>query len=359
MIFIYLTMICANASEIGFIYSVGARKFLGSYENKIRMVDPGAVPGMFERKEMGEGYSGSLLIYPYPKTYSGETPYVADLRLNHSEFHLWPEHKNWNQQIKFSEMPGGDTLKMVVGDVCLEVEGEKLIGATCKASEDDQNQLFKWFPEYYEGKITKWALSNSRRLGRKRRHSYNNKYSLPGEEDDSDDWERDRYGKRPRLDDTFGRNDYNYGGRGFHGGGDGGFPGGGRGSRDFEYPGFTGNERYDEYSDAPEDQEPRGRGKRGWGSSMRMSRRRRASFSSSTDSSEDSHPYMDPIGYGSRLPERRGRPRAVVDYRHPSGRVGMLPYGKVHCNPGDPGDREICGINRTAAAFRLVAGVPV
>lgn len=144
MIFlIYALTAVAVLTEKGYIYSVGQKKYVTSSNDNIFLEEENRTPKMFEMEEVPNASSGNLFVYPYPR----DGTRVMDMNLSGSRLiYLHPKHGNWNQQIE-ARLVGKGMIKLKVGSYCIGIENSKLHSTTCKTSEADENQLFKWIPE--------------------------------------------------------------------------------------------------------------------------------------------------------------------------------------------------------------------
>lgn len=390
----WLALACAEKEEVGYIFSEGRRRFLTRDGVNIVASRRGEKPAKFKMVKMEGEYSHSVLVYPVPPM---DEKKVADFAYNSKEWYFYPEHQKWNQRPRFVLMPG-NVVKIVVGDTCIAVDKEdKVVGETCKSDKDDKYQLFSWVPRSQKRRVDAWVRrsmymrdsddrdeADSDRRGPSRG---GDRHSDSGYESDSNDGGYYRRGRKPFQDA-----EYDSRGPGGHGPFNSGigFFGGGRRRRHGEYDDFSPLEDCD-------DEGNEHRAKEGYHlHEARMLRRRRGVAHARSRRARHSRPFgsreydagawygrdMQPVDGGSESGDylgdqggiRRGHEsisdeilepysdkhlyRGLYRQGHVSDGMGFAD-GIGYCSMGDPGENEICKINRTTMAFRRMVGIPI
>ncbi|KMV65676.1 hypothetical protein M970_081510 [Encephalitozoon cuniculi EcunIII-L] len=389
MLLFYLVMIYTKKEEIGYIFSEGKQRFLTINGVDIVTTKRGEKPAKFRMEKMDGGNSSNVLIRPVLEM---ETKKVADYALNSSrKWHLYPEHRYWNQRVRLVLMPG-NVLKIAVDSICIAINGEgKAVGETCKSEGDDKYQLFSWVPKSQKRKVKAWTRWNMHAPAeRDNEESDGNEEVPPGHDQDwtpnssgydSDTSSEDyhRRGRKPFYDSD-GRG--GLGGYGPFNTGMG-FFGSGRRKRyrrdeDLKYIEDGDDETHKNDRDYHEGRMFR---RKRMGGHLRGGRIRRHRYygtgerdgnfyhgrghPSKETNGPDPADYMDGLqgnGIGGDslsvscndgyLYEEIGNPQASLF-------GGVVGEDSGHCNTGSPGENEICRINKTGMAFRKMVGIPI
>jgi hypothetical protein len=152
---LYVLAAYASASEKGFLYSVGQKKFLSHGNSEISLIENGTMPKMFEMSVLDNAETTSYLLYPVPR----DDDKVFDLAWGFYHYvYLYKRHGEWNQQVKFVYLPG-NLMKIIVSTYCIEArDGEtKLHRGYCNTTDNKENQLFRWIPSNKGSKVREFV----------------------------------------------------------------------------------------------------------------------------------------------------------------------------------------------------------
>ncbi|KAG5860574.1 hypothetical protein KMI_01g02150 [Encephalitozoon hellem] len=368
MLLMYLALMCARKEEVGYIFSEGKQRFLTRDGVNIVLAKYDESPLKFRMKKMGGGESSNVLFYPVP----GMEGKVADFAAySHKRWHFYPEHGKWNQRTRLVLMPGNN-LKIVIGDKCLGINDDMVIGETCKEDGDDNLQIFSWIPIAHRRKVKEWVRYNRSHRPSRRRH-------LPLDEDEGHGQESSRYDN-----DASSSSDYQERGRrSFHEFDYDGGPGGygpfnsGMGSfgskrRRYRHDDEVSTEERDEesynddrYKDCREGKVFRK--KRSGG--LLKGGRTKYKASGTRENDGNAHQGRDLMLNDIVNPEFVNYLDNSPEYEH--GAIeenssvpcddSILMFGGdgSHCNMGGAGENEICKINKTTMAFRKEIGITI